>query len=473
MARHKYNSSNAKSIEDFAKLLQSHSLKELYSEAQVFKGKGGLGEAVEFFHFGIEPNSTPEPDFKKVGLELKCTPLKELKDQSLVAKERLVLNIINYMDEADKTFKTSSFWHKNKFLLLMFYSYKKGVNPVDMFFKLIRTWKFPSEDLKIIKDDWNKIHNKIISGEAHLLTEGDTLYLSPCMKGSKSGEEMRVQPFSDELAQQRAYSLKQGYINKIILTSFLDEKISHELKLSERKLKSLIKKYSSEASEKIVKSTRPYKKNETFETLIERKMNPYYGKTVAMIEKKFKIEFNVESKDFAYNVCRAILGIKTKRIQEFENACITLKSVVLEAKRDKAKESMSFPYIRFTEIVNQEWTDSDWFKTLSSKFLFAVFRKSPDGDKREMQLVKVFFWNMPYYDLCKAEQLWLDTKQKVLANDYTHFITTKTNPVCHIRPHGTKGQTVLTPQGDMVQPKSFWLNNDYILDVVKKNIIAQ
>lgn len=191
MARHKYNSSNAKSIEDFAKLLQSHSLKELYSEAQVFKGKGGLGEAVEFFHFGIEPNSTPEPDFKKAGLELKCTPLKELKDQSLVAKERLVLNIINYMDEADKTFKTSSFWHKNKFLLLMFYLHELGVNPVDMLFKLVRTWKFPNEDLKIITDNWNKIHEKFRSGKADELTEGETFYLAPCMKGSKFCEEMQ------------------------------------------------------------------------------------------------------------------------------------------------------------------------------------------------------------------------------------------------------------------------------------------
>lgn len=467
MAKANYNPASARSILKHGEALLGHSLKELHDDAVIFNGKGGLGTSVEFFHYGYEPNSDAEPDFKEAGLELKCTPLKLLADNSMAAKERLVLNIINYIEEAEKSFETSSFWHKNKFLLLMFYLHQSGVNPVDMLFKLIRTWKFPNEDLKIITDDWNIIHNKILSGHAHELTEGETFYLAPCMKGSRAGEEMREQPFSDIPAQQRAYSLKQGYVNKIILASYLDETIQHQLKLSPRRVKSLVKKYSSE---KVVRSTRSYKRNETFEELIERRMKPFYGRTVAKIEKKFKTEFNVNSKDFAYNVCRTILGIKTKKIEEFENAGVTLKSVVLEANRDHAKESMSFPYIRFTEIVDQTWNESDWYKTLSSKFLFAVFRKSPDGDKKKMKLEKVFFWNMPYADLCVAEDLWLDTQQKVRDNDYNNFITTKTHPVCHVRPHGTKGQTVLTPQGDRVQPKCFWLNNDYILNIIKSKL---
>lgn len=163
-------------------------------------------------------------------------------------------------------------------------------------------------------------------------------------------------------------------------------------------------------------------------------------------------------------------NIKTRKIQEFENANISLKTIVLEANRDKNIESMSFPYIRFVDIINEEWEDSEWHKQLSGKFLFVVFRKSPDGDKRKMKLVKVFFWNMPYNDLVEAKNLWEDTKQKVCEGDYNHFITSKANGICHIRPHGTKGQTILTPQGNRVQPKCFWLNNDYILNIVLNNI---
>lgn len=202
MAKANYNPASARSILKHGEALLGHSLKELHDDAVIFNGKGGLGTSVEFFHYGYEPNSDAEPDFKEAGLELKCTPLKQLADNSMAAKERLVLNIINYIEEAEKSFETSSFWHKNKFLLLMFYLHQSGVNPVDMLFKLIRTWKFPNEDLKIITDDWNVIHNKILSGHAHELTEGETFYLAPCMKGSRAGGEMREQPFSDIPAQQ-------------------------------------------------------------------------------------------------------------------------------------------------------------------------------------------------------------------------------------------------------------------------------
>lgn len=469
-----YDIKSWSSILKYGELLLGHSLRELHPDAKLFKGKGGLGNSVEKYHYEYEPNSEAEPDFAEAGLELKCTPLKVLSDKSMASKERLVLNIINYIEEADKTFETSSFWHKNKFLLLMFYLHQSGVDPVDMLFKLIRTWKFPKEDLKIIRDDWNKIHSLIKLGKADEISEGLTFYLAACMKGSKSGEEMRKQPYSDTLAQQRAYSLKQGYINKIILSSYLDANLKHQLNIAEKRVKSLQKKYSSE---NIVKSVNAYKKGETFEELIERKMKPYYGKTIAQLSRKFDTQFNISKKDVAHDVCRAIFGVKTKKIQEFENAEISLKTVTLEADRDYVVESMSFPYIRFVDIVNQEWEESDWYKTLNSKLFFVVFRKSPDGKTNKTKLEKAFFWNMPLSDLNFAEFLWNDTKNKVENGDYSHFLTKKSkenveinNNVCHVRPHGTKGQTVPTPQGTNEQPKCFWLNNDYILEIVKPHI---
>jgi len=467
MKQRQYNITSPQSILNYGMKLLGHSLRELHPDAKIFNGKGGLGTSVEYYHYDYEPNSESRPDFPEAGLELKCTPLKLLADKSMGSKERLVLNIINFIEEADKTFETSSFWNKNKFLLLMFYLHESGVDPVDMLFKLIRTWKFPEEDLKIIRDDWDKIHSMILAGKADELTEGLTFYLAACMKGSKAGEEMREQPYSEKLAQQRAYSLKSGYMNKILLSSYLDTNIRQQLNISSKRLAALQKKYSSE---NVVKNVKVYKRGETFEELIERKMRPYYGKTVEQIVNKLGVELNPSSKDFAYHVCRAMLGVKSKKIQEFENAGVSLKTVVLEANRNYIKESMSFPYIRFVDIVSQDWEDSNWYNMLTSKFFFVVFRKSNDGVKYYMTLEKVFFWNMPRTDLDIAEELWNDTKRKVMNNDYDNFITTKSHPVCHVRPHGTKGQTVDTPQGKRVQPKCFWLNNDYILDIVKSKM---
>ena len=75
--------------------------------------KGGIGHVIEESWYGYNINSDAEPDFKEAGDELKVTGL--IKDKTgYRAKERLVLNIINYMEEAYTTFDTSSFWHKNK-----------------------------------------------------------------------------------------------------------------------------------------------------------------------------------------------------------------------------------------------------------------------------------------------------------------------------------------------------------------------
>lgn len=38
--------------------------------------------------------------------------------------------------------------------------------------------------MKVIQSDWEKIVNKVKIGEAHNLSEGDTLYLGACTKGS-------------------------------------------------------------------------------------------------------------------------------------------------------------------------------------------------------------------------------------------------------------------------------------------------
>ncbi|MCF0155356.1 MAG: restriction endonuclease, partial [Veillonella sp.] len=89
--------------------------------------KGGLGQIIEEGLFGYEINSKSEADFAEAGVELKVTPVKivgKANSEKLSAKERLVLNIIDYMTEYDKAFYESSFWKKNEKILLMFYLWK-------------------------------------------------------------------------------------------------------------------------------------------------------------------------------------------------------------------------------------------------------------------------------------------------------------------------------------------------------------
>ena len=124
--------------------------------------KGGLGQLVEKYLFGIDNNSDSGPDFMPAGIELKVTPYKKLKDGKLSAKERLVLNIIDYMNEYKNEFDSSHFWFKNNTIQLLWYLWEPDKEVKDLKItheKLLELAK--SEDLKQIEEDWKYIVNKI------------------------------------------------------------------------------------------------------------------------------------------------------------------------------------------------------------------------------------------------------------------------------------------------------------------------
>lgn len=462
-----YDKTSKESILEYARQLLGKSLWELHAEArQVQTGKGGLGNAVEKYHFQYEPNSKSEPDFKEAGVELKCTPLKRVSDGSMLSKERLVLNVIDYIEEASKTFATSSFWKKNSLLLLMFYLHEEGKVPFDLIFKIIRLWNFPETDLKIIQDDWTIIHNKIIAGKAHELSEGDTLYLAACTKGSRAGAEMRRQPNSTNLAPQRAYSIKSKYVNTIILDSLAHSEMCNDVFISDAQKRKILKAQGD--AESVVRSITDYNQAETFEQLIERKFAKYYGKTIAEIEDILGVQFG-QSKSMAYNVCRAILGVKAKKIAEFEKAEIAIKTIRLEA-NGNLKEAMSFPNVNYKEIVQEtDWEDSALYGMFTQRFLFIIFRKPAVKNDKQVRLEKVMFWTMPVKDLEYGEKLWENTREKVKNANYEHFIKASENPICHIRPKAQNAaDTTEGVQGFQVKKMCYWLNREYVLKILSE-----
>lgn len=466
-----YDRTTPGGILNHARKLLGKSLHALYPSATPLNtGKGGLGQCVEVYHFGYSINNVSEADFSEAGVELKCTPLKAVKDGSMVSKERLVLNIINYVDEYGKTFETSSFMHKNALLLLMFYLHVAGVENLDLVFKIIRLWSIPEEDLKIFMDDWNIIHDKIVKGLAHELSEGDTLYLAACIKGSKGGANKKPQKTGGVLADQRAYSIKSAYLNQIIVDSLSHPEMVDCVMVSAKQKRRIEQKKASFGN--IVKSVRDYKQGETFEQLVERRFKPYIGMSVSAIAKRLDAAISTSPKAISYSVCRAILGVKEQRIAEFEKAGLQLKTIRLE-ENGNLKESMSFQTIKYKKIVKEdEWDESDWYNTIAAhRFLFIVFRKKNGGAASDSVLERVFFWSMPHKDIESAEVFWRDTRDKVRAGDYTHFIKSKENPIFHVRPKAKNASDMTdTPQGGKAKKMCYWLNRDYVLGIVKEHL---
>jgi DNA mismatch repair protein MutH len=442
-----YDSADAHDIERYAQELLGKSLRGVLGDIKInYKGKGKLGQILEDEYFHYKPNSNPEPDFPEAGVELKSTPIKS-RTKGLVSKERLVFNMIDYNEEYKKTFATSGFWSKNALLLLMFYIHEADQKSIDHIFNIIRLWRFPKSDLKIIKDDWKTIVDKIKEGKAHEISEGDTLYLGACVKGATAEKSMRSQPFSKERARGRAFSLKSKYINSII-----QESLSGSYGLQE-----LDQEYQSILSDEDIAGSK------SFEQIIIERFEAHYGKTEDELKGEFELEYSKAPKNQFYLLAKAIMGATGNRIEEFEKADVVMKTIRL-GMGGRLKESMSFAQIKYKDIVEEEWESSYLHETLTKRFFFVVFKQTKD---EHLVLKRVKFWTMPTRDLSLAEAYWNDIRMKVEMGDYQRFLKSSEHPICHVRPKAINAlDLMVTPQGTLEKKMAYWLNRKYVLSII-------
>lgn len=419
--------------------------------------KGEFGQLVEKFLFGIETNNDSEPDFMPAEIELKVTPYKKIKNNKLSAKERLVLNIIDFKEEYKKDFKNSHFWKKNKTIQLLWYLWENGKDKKDLVItheKLLELEK--NEDLKQIEEDWNTIINKIKQGKAHEISEADTMYLGACSKGANA-LSVREQPFNDIPAMQRAFCFKNSYMTQ------------------------LVRKYIGDYSnvEKILKE-----QTVTFDKFIKNIVNKHYGKT----QKQLMVEFGIKSKAKNVNsmLISRMFGVKSKlsETDEFQKANIIPRTIRIE-ENGRVKESISFPYFKYTDIVNQDWENCDLKEELeTTKYMFFIFKK----EHSEYVFKGIKLWNMPEMDIeSYVMEMWKNTYNTIKTGDIvkeikngkrkTNFVGMKDNRVCHVRPHGRNANDVCKlPTPDKLTGANeytkhcFWLNNTYIKEIFEEYI---
>lgn len=434
------------------------------------RNKGDLGQIIEEEWFGYKPNSDAEPDFAEAGVELKVSPYKMTRN-GVSAKERLVCDIINYMEEVDKTFETSAFWHKCKCICLLSYRWAEGVSKANMHVDHATLLnEYPVEDLLIIRHDWEVIIRKIRAGEAHLLTEGDTMYLSACTKGATAATSLRQQPFSTVKAKQRAYSLKTTYMTR------------------------LLRKYVfGEAEDEHIIKDWQLLKAASFDDIVLRMFAPYLGQSTRDIAHSMGQDWStIPAKSVNASVTRRILGITgdPNRAEEFKNANISVKTIVVN-RNNRPEQSMSFPAFSFMDLLNQEWEDSDVYNQMAaSRFLFVVFERE---NKAQIPVLRrAFFWNMPIKDIEELQRVWENAREairngaglrRVGGRIMNKLPKASESYLAHVRPHASRAAYKLAdgtvignvdrdanslPDGQWMTTQCFWFNKSYT-----KQIIAQ
>ena len=432
--------------DDIAKAMVVREMTNYEAKHENKKRKGGLGELIEerFFHY--QANNDARPDFDKAGVELKGTPYKKNKNGTLVAKERLILTMIDYFSVVNEVFEDSHMWQKARLILLVYYLYQQEIkNRLDYRIGYVKLFAPPEQDIKIIAHDFEVIVEKIRKGKAHELSEGDTLYLGAAPKAATS-KDRRKQPFSDELAKPRAFAFKNSYMTYVLNNYIIPGKNTYE---------------------PIIKGNA----EESFEDYVVSKIDAYYNKSVAELCDLFDVKFQKKPKNLEAMLAYRILGIKGNHAEEFEKANVVVKTIRI-AENNKIKENMSFPTFKFKELVKEEWEDSTFGNYLrETRFLFVVYKFDQQG---ELRLKGCQFWNIPYDDLEGNVKLVWERTQKILCEglkvekrngkNYNNFPKSTENPVCHVRPHGQNSKdTYELPDGRWYPKQCFWLNNSYIL----------
>lgn len=479
----KYDKTSPESIKKFAEKLIWKNLLHIsppFALKENKWNKWNLWQLIEEFYFGKKLDNKSAPDFSEAWLELKVTPVKKIKNWEIRSKERLVLNIINYLNIVDENWETSSFIQKNSLILLMFYLYEKWKISTEYIIKFVELFKLDEykDDYEIIKNDWITIQEKIKNWKAHELSEWDTVYLWACTKWSTALKSLRDQPYSKIKAKQRAFSFKQGYMNYII----------KRIEWVDTWYEKLFKARTKTSSINTIKNVDGNKKIENwvfdFNTSLKKIFENYIWKSAFEIWNAFWIDYKKQKNYYAMLSNRIMWVSDSNKIEEFTKANIKLKTIRVNPNWN-IKENISFPTFKFKELITQNWEESDLYNMLESqKFFFIIFKittktnvefeRMSDYEKnKHLILDKVILWNTPYQDIeTKAKLTWTETikiiKEGVKIEQrwnktFNNLPSSWKTSMIHVRPHAqNKNDTDILPDGRELTKQCFWFNRKYI-----------
>lgn len=262
---------------------------------------------------------------------------------------------------------------------------------------------------------------------------------------------MRQQPFSDLPAKQRAYSLKASYMTTLIRSLF-------------------------DTSQLTKFATKDQLKRLSLDEILYEKFKPIRGMTLEEIAKRYDVTLS-SAKSRIQHLVSSVLGIKGTKledIEEFAKANYRFKTIRLE-QDGSMKEHMSFPQIDFDEWYNTPFEDSSLYEMFeSTTWVFVVFATN---EQQKLYFKDIVIWHMPETMITTTLRKFYLATQTILQQgvvvtpikrgNRNNLPNANFNGVCHIRPKARDGKdTVTLPCGAVITKQAFWLNKEFITDVI-------
>ncbi len=435
-----------KELLKYAQTIKGKTFKEIGIEKSK-KNKGSIGQQVEKVFFRIKNNSKSKPDFEKLGIELKVTPLKVNKNGTIVHKERLTLCNINFKKDICINYKASNLYKKTKKILIVYYvDNSKTPYLHDIFVDAFLWEPWGKENEKRLKRDYEIITNLINQSKANELSGRSTKFLEACTSGKNSKD--LTEQLDLTKAKRRKYAFKTRFLNELI------EK--HNINIS--KIPIIPEKYFV-FLENITKSIK--------------------DKNIKEILEEHNLNITQNSKNILNTMMRKIIPLYKVDIRDFKNKNISFHCVRIN-KKNKIVESLSLPYQQnFMNWMQIEWKESKWKKYLKNhKFIFFVFVKTILGS---YVFKEIKFYSLSLYELKQFEKTY-NKMNKILKEGVkiieinrrktNNFPKKRENPVCHIRPKA-KEASYFKSSSSWILPnpisqykymtkQTFWINNTWL-----------
>jgi len=464
-----YDDGDIASILAYASKLQGKRVADLLDESHQnieIKNKGIIGNVIEECYFKIKQNSSPLPDFEKVGVELKIIPLVQ-QSKKIAVKERTKVCSIHYPSLIQEEWATSHAKRKLNKILFIYYLYDKQ-SIENSLIKKVALWELDKDkSALIISNDWLGVQEKIVKGYAHLLSEKDFKILSPSRSGSggkdKNGieKDLVAQPNTTHApkALKRAFSLKQSFTNQIwnALNLVAYESILEILQID---------------------------KMEEFEEKILQQLHLYEGKSIAELSHMFDVAIP-KGKNQVATIVKKAIGFKSvhSKIKEFEQLGIEVKTIKVRREDFMPFEAVSFPTMKL-KTFEKETYESGVFREYIEKILFIPVYSEGES-LSEKFLGKSFFWTPSMEEEQQIEKEWTRYQQELLAGaakvqkvpnnskkgykEVSGFSKESQTESIHMRPHGRDSQDRDEDSfGNTIVKQCFWLNKKFLQKLLLK-----
>lgn len=403
------------------------------------KVTGIAGDVIEQSVLGYPADVKQEPDLIVDGeeVELKTTGLRpSKKDEGLEAKEPMTITAVSLENIADETFYDSSFWHKIRKILVVYYLYdsERTVTAAEYARFTIKGHQlhvFSKEEEETLKNDWQLVHDFVRRVQETSRTKDELREGYARLSSALRGDLMMIDT-APKYPNPPRFRLKRSVVTYMARKIFKD------------RIEMLPVSVSSFGE--LEKALRPA-------------MDRYSGRRLDEVFQSLHISEGVTSKNAAERMIVAMLGGtgKINNVDLFVKTGIKVKSITL-SKDGKRTEDMKLCPISFDELSTcSEYEASLLHDYLASPFVMAVFQepsaRSPLGEN-----VFLGFKRFAFADgLVEGDARWVWEECRALVNERR----LKETPVCH---RGTN-EPILNKAGTIRTQLNFPKAKEHVLFV--------